>query len=326
MRKMNLKLMLVLILLVLSLSFFAACSKKEVKKKKGDTTTTTQKEKMILPLRGTEVDSIPQRPVIVVKIGNNPEARPQTGLNDADIVFEEVVEGGITRYVGVFQSKAQDLIGPVRSVRGMDPNIAKLFGGIFAYSGGTQKNESAIQSTTGIKALNETSAKDAMIRTKDRYAPNNLYIDSKKMWALADENKAPDQLFQYSKTALETGAPVKNFTIPFTSGFQATFTSSSGGFLKSSPSGPVLDNNKVQVSPANVLVMAISYPNYSEGIVIGSGKLWVFSNGKYVEGTWSRVSADEKLKLIDSTGNEIKLSPGQTFIELMPNSLTPQIA
>ena len=319
------KLALLLISTTLLLAIVGCGNKEETKK---ETTTTTAKPKLELPLTGELVDKTPDRSIMVVKIGNNPEARPQTGLNEADIVFEEVVEGGITRYVGIFHSESQDLIGPLRSVRAMDPNIAKLFGGIFVYSGGTIPNENAIQGTKGIIPLNETSGQTALIRTKDRSAPNNLYVESDKMWELGKSKGSTEAkaLFKYSDDSLGDGTPFQSVTIPYLQGFQATFTDSNGKLIKSSTNGPLKDNNGKEITPANVVIMSISYPSYSEGVVVGSGPIWVFSNGKYVKGTWSRPSSDASMKLLDSTGSEISLSRGQTFVELMPNTLTPQIA
>lgn len=86
------------------------------------------------------------------------------------------------------------------------------------------------------------------------------------------------------------------------------------------------DNEDVEITPKNVVIMSIQYPQYSEGIVIGSGSVWVFTEGKYVQGTWSRVSPDEPVKLLDDSGSVIKLSRGQTFVELMPDSMNPNIA
>ena len=88
------------------------------------------------PLTGIESGTVPARPALAVKIENSVDARPQTGLNAADMVWEEVVEGGITRYVAVYHSTLPAQIGPIRSVRPMDPAIAAPLHGLFAFSGG----------------------------------------------------------------------------------------------------------------------------------------------------------------------------------------------
>src|SRR3954447_25443220 len=90
------------------------------------------------PLTGVPVDAVPSRPALAVKIENSIDARPQTGLNAADIVWEEVVEGGITRFVAVYHSTLPEEIGPVRSVRPMDPAVAAPLHGLLAFSGGVQ--------------------------------------------------------------------------------------------------------------------------------------------------------------------------------------------
>ncbi|MFN8015212.1 MAG: DUF3048 domain-containing protein [Acidimicrobiia bacterium] len=285
------------------------------------TTTTTAKKKIVLaPLTGLPDESGQSntRPALAVKIGNNPEARPQAGITEADIMYEEIVEGGITRYMAIFNSNVPERVGPVRSVRGMDPNITLNWGGVFAYSGGAAKNETKIKSTKGILALNETAAGSGMKRDSSRSAPNNLYALPSVLFQKNATPVPPKAQFVYSKTAPTSAETAASFVVGFQSGFACTWTydSATGKFMRSYGTKPVVDQKSKQVGVANVVVQFINYPSESEGITTGSGDVWVFRNGKVVKGKWERPSTDSPAKFTDAQGKIISLNPGQTWVEL----------
>src|SRR5215471_13869593 len=142
-------------------------------------TTTTKPPPPKAPLTGLDDPSGQSltRPAVSVKVENTAFARPQAGLDQADVVYEEVVEGGITRFVAIFNSQVPDVIGPVRSVRAMDPDIVWPLGGIFAFSGGTQDNID-LAATAPVKIATENNT-DVLVRNAQgqppRDAPHNLY-------------------------------------------------------------------------------------------------------------------------------------------------------
>ncbi len=169
------------------------------------TTTTTTVAPPIAPLTGLSDSSKESitRPALTVKIENTPEARPQSGLDGADVVYEEVVEGGITRFAAIFNSKVPDSIGPIRSTRAMDPNIVWPVGGIFAYSGGADVNVTAIKAAP-VAAIDETAAGGAMFRNS-RPAPHNLYGKTAQLFALGGKPVPPSPLFQYLERERDRG-------------------------------------------------------------------------------------------------------------------------
>jgi len=300
------------------------------------TTTTTTKKPVpnsIAPLTGLVDESGESltRPALAVKIGNNPEARPQAGITEADIVYEEIVEGGITRYMAIFNSTVPERVGPVRSVRGMDANIALNWGGIFAYSGGAKANETKIRGTDGILALNETAAGDGMKRDSSRGAPNNLYAIPAKLFEKGGTPVPPVAQFTYSKTAPKSLEAVASFVVEFKSGFACTWTwdASQGKFLRAYGAKPVVDQKGKQVAAENIVVQFINYPSESEGITTGSGVVWVFRDGKVVKGTWSRPNVSSPATYKDAQGKTIALKPGQTWVELAstttPVTVTPPV-
>ena len=132
-------------------------------------TTTKPAPTATAPLTGlNDPDGAAQtRPVLSVKIENTPQARPQSGLEVADVVWDEVVEGQITRLLAMFQSRSTDVVGPIRSVRLTDPSIVWPVGGIFAYSGGAPAIVRAIQQAP-VKPVDENTAGPAMFRDPDR--------------------------------------------------------------------------------------------------------------------------------------------------------------
>jgi len=261
------------------------------------------------------------RAALIVKTGNNPEARPQSGLDVADIVYEEIVEGGITRFAAIYQSEAPDEVGPTRSVRGMDPNLALTVGGIFAYSGGTPPNVAKIRATPGIISVDETQAGDAMVRDSKgrRQAPNNLYVRPAKMWAKGGKPIPPNPLFEYLGAGQPfAGDPATALTVRFGGGFDVTYTydPAANNYKRSYGAKPFMTWSGRQVTPTNVVVQFIQYPKNSEGITIGSGDAWVFSAGKVVKGKWNRPNAGNPPVFTDAAGKVVKLTPGRTWVAL----------
>ena len=295
-------------------------NKKTNKKVSATTTTTIKKQDVKAPLTGLvdETGLSLTRPALAVKVGKNTEARPQAGITQADIVYEEIVEGQVTRYMGIFNSQVPARIGPVRSVRGMDPNISLNWGGIFAYSGGTPANESKIKDTKGVLSLNETSSRDAMKRDPSRGAPNNLYVQTATMFTKGGKPVPPKPQFTYSKKVPITDEISTKFEIGFGAGFACTwvYDSTTNKYLRFYGTKPVVDDEGTQVSVSNVVVQTIVYPSESEGLTTGTGKVQIFRDGKVITGTWERPSSANPAEFKDSNGKVIALTPGQTWVEL----------
>src|ERR1035441_9642314 len=140
------------------------------------TTTTTLPQYPTAPLTGVVDPSgtALKRPALTVKVENTPQALPQWGIDQADVVYEEIVNGGITRLAAIFNSQAPAKVGPVRSVRPTDTQVVWPLGGVFAYSGGAPYAVASI-STAPVKLIDESSAGTAMFRDPNLYAPHNLF-------------------------------------------------------------------------------------------------------------------------------------------------------
>ena len=265
------------------------------------------------------------RPALSVKVENTDQARPQTGIDQADIVYEEVVEGNITRFIAIFNSTVPGVIGPVRSVRAEDPDIVWPIGGIFAYSGGAQVNVDAINAAP-VHAVDETAAGDAMVRNEanqpPRDAPHNLYGLGQKLFDLGGDPKPPPALFQY----LANGAPpvgpqgVIDFHVGFIGGYDPTWTwdAPSGTWKRAIDGTPQTVVGGAQIAPANVVVQFTPYSGEAEAQTVGEGDVWVFSDGVLRTGRWQRPDKSQPAKYVDGFGQPILLRPGRTWVELLP--------
>src|SRR4051812_38776619 len=130
------------------------------------------------------------RPALWVKIENTPEARPQSGLDQADVVYEQVTEGGITRFISLFNAQIPDVVGPIRSTRAMDSDVASPLGGVFAFSGGIPQSVALITHAP-VAAVDETAARGAMFRDRSQRAPHNLYGHGQDLLALGSGQPTP---------------------------------------------------------------------------------------------------------------------------------------
>ena len=285
-------------------------------------TTTAPPPPPVAPLTGV-VDASGvalTRPALGVKIENAPEARPQSGLELADVVYEEVVEGGITRFLVLYNSIVPDVVGPVRSVRDMDPYIVWPLGGVFAYSGGAPGPDAAIREAP-VNPVDESATGTAMFRDGGRAAPHNLFGYGQALFDRGGQPVPPPALFSYIAPG-ETivGEPVISARVGFQAGYDPTWTydPATNTWLRSYGLDPFLSASGVQVAPVNVIVQFIEYPGYSQGDTVGGGDAWVFSGGQLVRGKWLRGVREEITSFFDLSGAPIKLTPGPTWVELVP--------
>jgi Protein of unknown function (DUF3048) N-terminal domain/Protein of unknown function (DUF3048) C-terminal domain len=291
------------------------------------TTTTTAPTYPTAPLTGlpdpTGVSIT--RPALTVKIENTPEALPQWGISEADVVYEEIVNGGITRLAAIFNSHAPTKVGPVRSVRPTDTQVVWPIGGIFAFSGGAPYAIDSIE-TAPVKLIDEDAAGAAMFRDPDLEAPHNLFASAPALFGFKGTPTPPPSLFSYrAATTKPVGAPVTKFVVPFPSIYPVTWT---WDIATNSWDRTIFGQSDVtgtgqRESPKNVIVMYVNYVNgigteNSYADLQGSGTAMVFSGGKEIVGTWSRGSSKaDIIQYLTSSGATIRLTPGQTWVELL---------
>ena len=266
------------------------------------------------------------RPALWVKIENTPEARPQQGLSQADVVFEQVTEGGITRFIGLFNSQIPDVIGPIRSTRAMDSDVAGPLGGVFAYSGGIPQSVALITHAP-VAAVDETTAKAAMFRDRSKRAPHNLYGRGSDLLQFGPSQPVPPPaLFGYLPAGQAfAGDPVASFTVELDRPYAPTYSwdPAANAWSRAIGPDPFVDESGRQIAPTNVVVQfvpcCLDVPEGGTYITVGSGEAWVFSGGRVVRGTWSRDDPSHVTKFVDANNQPIRLTPGRTWVEFVPN-------
>lgn len=280
------------------------------------------------PLRGTVVTDAVTGPALSAKIDNHPDARPQWGLERTDIVFEELVEGGITRYVAVWHSTVPEEIGPIRSIRPMDPDIIAPLGGIVAYSGGQARFVRMMKDTDVHNAIHGGTDDRFMYRTNAHAAPHNVIVEAPKLRAkyatLAPP--APQFLFAPRGHAPIFGAASGGIDVRFSpeSARSWRWDAGAAAYLRSQNGRADVDASGKRLQATNVVVLKVAI-DWSYGIVprtvmVGTGDAWVSTGGSVIRGRWSKQSQTAPIALTNAAGGDIRLAPGNTWVELVPTA------
>nr|KGA06653.1 MAG: hypothetical protein GM42_3235 [actinobacterium acMicro-1] len=285
----------------------------------------------LAPLRGTIVPAGSlNRPSLCAKVDNHQEARPQYGLNSTDIVFEQFVEGGLTRYVACWDSNVPDQVGPVRSIRPMDPDIISPFGGIVAYSGGQYRFVEMMRDTVVYNAIDgQSDTEETIYRTDDKDAPHNVGVAANQIISQHLDLAPPQQVFAFSSsvatsTPVRDGVPQSTINVTFSDERYPSWTydPATQVYLRSQEGAPDLDDAGAQIQSTNVIVMMVQldwqYSPVPRTIMIDSGEAWVSSGGKTVHATWSKASREAPILFVDDRGLIIRIAPGNTWIEMPP--------
>ncbi len=265
-----------------------------------------------------------------MKIDNHEEARPQIALNRSDIAFEELVEGGLTRYLVVWQSDVPESVGPVRSVRPMDPDIASPFGGIMAYSGGQEQFVEMMMATPLVNLVFDFDDTGLFERVDERPGPHDVILAAAEAVSRNVSLAPPPVQFSYG-TADPLAAPALAATP--TSRIDLVFSESrfpswdwdaaSGVWLRSQEGAPDFEASGDRVRATNVVTMRVgidwSYGEVPRTVMVGSGEAWVSVAGKTVHGTWTKDAAAAPIVLTADDGSRIRLAPGNTWVELVPD-------
>ena len=277
------------------------------------------------PLSGVEVPvNEAERPVTAIVIENSPEARPQSSLHEAGIVFESIAEGGITRFLAFYQEGQPDIIGPVRSLRPYFIDWVLPFDASIAHVGGSAQ---ALQEARdlGINDLDEFANANSFYRASDRLAPHNLYTN----FDLLDElNKRLGYTgSDFQGWARKTESPLNTPTAStinvdissFTYNTKYVYDSSSNSYQRATADAADRDREtNTQIAPKVVVVMeapsSIDPDGRYQYDLIGEGKVTVFQDGGHTVGTWAKSSRENQFSFTDDDGDEIAFNPGQTWV------------
>ncbi|MEM9561171.1 MAG: DUF3048 domain-containing protein [Actinomycetota bacterium] len=285
----------------------------------------------VSPFTGLPTDrASAERPALVVKVDNHPRARPQTGLDQADIVFDLRAEG-ITRFAAVFQSIVPEPVGPVRSSRTSDFDLLRgLDNPLYASSGANDHVAAGLRELPIVELTNRTRSE--YFRDFDRPAPHNLYVSGGDLYALAPADlPVPEPWFAYRRPG-ETVPPAATtaagpVSIAFTGSPLVTheWDAAIGGWRRTQDGAPHLTVAGDQLAPENVVIFVTDYgtspadPISPEVRSTGSGDLVVLTDGHVILGTWERPTAEDTPTLTDVDGDPIALTAGRTWV-LMPEA------
>jgi hypothetical protein len=303
--------------------------------------TTTTAPPPVAPLTGQSGNFADRldRTALVVKIDNGePKARPQVGLNQADVVYEERVEGSVTRLLAIFHSTDSVPVGPVRSARTSDIAIfTPLHHPYFAWSGANPTFARRIREAAALDVGYDALSSE-YFREPSRSAPSNLMLKSTAtIMALPNEGSSPPPpLFQYRAPGQTVAhlEPVAGAAVQFGNSGGAAPTEwrwNGSGWARTQKGTPHVDAAGVQVAPANVVIQFVDYnPTDTadqfgvpipEAQMIGEGDVWVLTGGGtqpagLVQGRWKKPSLEAVTTYTDADGNPILLTPGRTWVVL----------
>ena len=275
----------------------------------------------------------PERPVLTVKVENTRDAYPLAGLERADVVYEEPVEGGLTRFAALFQCRDAALVGPVRSARTTDPKILSPLTEepLLAFSGAHPKVTSALEAARVVQ-LTETSANAVFERDDARSAPHNLFASTRALYRVAErmgaDRSLPNALFTYDDAVPSPSRRRTSATISFSSSNSAVWAWSKGRWVRQLDDRPMLTENGAPIAVDNVVIQEVTVTlsdiidaagNPSPEVeLVGEGRAWILRDGRLIIGRWRRASLGDVAVFETKAGEEISLAPGTTFVELMP--------
>lgn len=295
-----------------------------------------------LPLNG--LDLAARRPLLI-KLGNSPPERPQSGLQDADIVVEHLTEGAITRFSAVFYCSDATAIGPIRSARLIDLELVPMFGAIFAHVGGSEPVRQMIAESEIAQADFDDYGRAPIFReVPERKRPFNRYTSTTEMYELAAKKNlitgAPLPAFRYDAAVPQGGRAASTVTVPYRKNLSDavfTYVPASGLYQRGTAAAPQLDAvSNEPLTTANVLVLYAPHETTtivedslgSRSIRIpltGGGKATLLRDGQAFDVTWSRTDPHALFQFTDASGRAVAFKPGNLWIEVAPVELQVQI-
>jgi len=308
-------------------------------------TVTTFPAGFASPFNGlaAEDDILLDRRAIAVKIDNHPQARPQSGLQEADAIIELLVEGGFTRFMAIFHDNDTDYLGPVRSVRPTDSTLVAAMGATLVISGG----QPWIQNLTagrGVNLIGENTT--ALFRIPGRAAPHNLYGDTTDLRTVADQraynNDPPGPLYRVDTWRIPDTPAVK-ISLDWSDGNVVTwlYDPDSQTYLRETndrTSNTVDRQGNLTQINADVLVIltgeeTVAFPpagvagsGVPEADTVGTGDAYVFARGAMWQGTWTRDAITDPFTLLNADGTEAVVPAGFPWISIFPQERSISIS
>jgi len=285
-----------------------------------------------------------EKPVLAIKIENDPSVRPQYGLDMADLVFEELVEGGMTRFISVFQSQIPKEAGPIRSGRHVDASVVSTFADYFVFSGAARPTLSFFSKTIPGSVVISTEGAPGMHRTNYHPMPHNLFtypqelIDSGK----AEVSKTDGFFVKPTTVTAPAGIAINKVAVKFSQGAKPNWTwdAASSLWLRDDGKKPHMAISGKQLSATSLVVIRATetdagYKGSTGGyvprtVITGTGKGYLIIGDTMTEVTWSKADDVSQMSLTDPAGNVVHPAPGNTWVEVVTTSgdvtFTPAVA
>jgi len=303
------------------------------------TTATKETKKAVIvkakyysPLTGIQVadEATIKQAVTAIMIENSPDARPQSGIKNSGVVFEAIAEGGITRFLVLYQQEKPQLIGPVRSVRMYYVDWLAAFNTSVAHVGGSASALAEVRNGN-YRDIDQFFNSGTYWRATDRYAPHNVYTSFERIDALNKEKGYTTSTFK-GFTRIDGKASDKPTASSIDVAISSDLYNSSyiydkttNTYARSLAGKPHNDREAGQITPSVVIAMRVDETTtmedgYRQSIsTIGSGKAVIFQNGLATNATWHKASKAEQITFTDEAGKDIPLIRGQTWISAVPN-------
>ncbi|HWD09624.1 MAG TPA: DUF3048 C-terminal domain-containing protein [Actinomycetota bacterium] len=280
------------------------------------------------------------RPILAVKIDDSiPAADPQQGLDQADIVYDEPIEGNLDWFLALFQCGNPSTVGPVREAEIEDPSILSQYGSVlYGYASDVPAAVAlAINQTAAIVSVNSGRDGPAYSRSGPHSAPYNLFADTATLRSTAVVTattlSAPAPQFKFRATQVPTPAPSPSASqVSFTLGpnISYKYNADSNSYLRFEDGNPMMAASGNQISVSNVVIVwaQINQSTIIDGagnaqplpVLTGQGQAMVLTGGREYDGQWTRPGVTQALSFVDSSGRPIAFTPGTTWIHILPST------
>jgi len=285
------------------------------------------------PLTGEKVadEAATKQAVTAIMIENSPDARPQSGLKQAGVVYEAIAEGGITRFLTLHQQDKPQIIGPVRSLRMYYVDWLAAYNASVAHVGGSAAALAEVRKG-GYRDIDQFFNGAYYWRAADRYAPHNVYTSFAKLDALNQAKGYTSSVF--TGFTRQDGVPSKtpnatNIAINFSGPAYNTtyaYNPAANNYIRNVGGAPHVDREDGQIAPSVVVAMKINMntvfqDGYREDIqTVGDGPATIFQNGTAQDVTWHKGNRSAPINFTDANNKDVPLVRGQTWIAAIPNS------
>lgn len=287
---------------------------------------------IIAPLTGEAVQdpAVADRTVVALKVDNAPQARPQIGLEDADILFTELVEGGTTRFIALYHSEMSEGAGPVRSGRDVDAQVLPPFSPVFGISGAAPGTYEALRSA-GLLVYEEGQA-DAFTRDPNRRSPHNLMASTSALADASGDLPPAAQPWPFDPTPPEGGETATGVELVYSAFYAAAWDwdADADTWQRSQEGSPHVRADGEQLTADTIVVAQVSTFDGAgvdvggnpvpEVNAVGEGEATVLRDGRSYPARWRKPDASSQFEWLTPDGQPLPLRPGRTWVELVPEA------